>query len=171
MKPLLLDDFTASDSKLGTRWEGFTDRVMGGVSDMSVGVGESGDRPFLYMTGNVSLRNNGGFIQARLPLGKERERAFDASAYAGFRLVVRGTGNDYYLFLRTTANLFPWAFYMAPIPVTEDWQEVFVPFSAFKKGDFGSLAGLNLKKLENVAVVAYKKEFAARLELREIGLY
>lgn len=30
----LIDDFSGDDSSLGTRWEGFTDRVMGGVSQL-----------------------------------------------------------------------------------------------------------------------------------------
>ncbi|MEI6875522.1 MAG: CIA30 family protein [Spirochaetota bacterium] len=97
--------------------------------------------------------------------------AFDASAYSGFRLLVRGSGDGYYLFLRTTKNLMPWSFYMAPINLSEQWQEILVPFPSFTKGDFGAFSELDLKRLASVAVVAYKKEFSARLELREIGLY
>lgn len=67
---LILDDFTSQSgtSTYGTAWQGFTDRVMGGRSDMRAGISrESGDS-FLRMAGVVSLENNGGFIQARLPL-------------------------------------------------------------------------------------------------------
>ena len=66
---LILDDFTSQSgtSTYGTAWQGFTDRVMGGRSDMRAGISrESGDS-FLRMAGVVSLENNGGFIQARLP--------------------------------------------------------------------------------------------------------
>ena len=171
MSPFLLDNFDSGSSSLGKDWEGFTDRVMGGVSDMRVGVESDGQHRYLAMSGNVSLKNNGGFIQARLLLKEAGKNSFDASGYRGIRLLVRGTGDGYYLFLRSTRNLLPWSFYMAPIGLTEDWQEILVPFSSFTKGDFGAFSELDLKRLASVAVVAYKKEFAAHLELREIGLY
>jgi hypothetical protein len=171
VNPFLLDDFRSGLSTLGTSWEGFTDRVMGGMSEMTVGIRQEEGIPFLSMSGTVSLRNNGGFIQSRLLLRKSGKPAFDASAWTGIRLVVRGVGSGYYLFLRTVDNRLPWAFFMAPIALTGDWEEVRIPFSTFGKGDFGSFFGLNLKRLASVAVVAYKKEFAARLDLREIGFY
>ena len=171
MPPFLLDDFSSDRSKLGTNWEGFTDRVMGGVSDMRIGIESEGGRRSLSMSGNVSLRNNGGFIQSRLLLREGSRGSFDASRYAGIRLVIKTDGDGYYVFLRTAKNLFPWSFFMAPIPAGEDWRELRIPFSQFTKGDFGAFFGLNLKELASVAVVAYKKEFAARLDLREIGFY
>jgi hypothetical protein len=60
---------------------------------------------------------------------------------------------------------------MAPVPVTEAWTEMSIPWDRFRKGDFGSFFGLNLKQLSSIAVVAYKKEFAAALDVREISLY
>jgi hypothetical protein len=104
---MLIDDFSSKVSAMGTSWEGFTDRVMGGRADMKVGIESEEGRPHLAMSGNVSLANNGGFIQARLMLGPKGRGAFDASGYSGIRLSVRGRGNDYYIFLRTTANLAP----------------------------------------------------------------
>lgn len=98
---LLLDDFSGEMSTLGTRWEGFTDRVMGGVSDMNVRVESEGTDNILHLNGNVSLENNGGFIQVRLRLD-EKKRHFDASAYTGVALRVRGKDRGHYVHLRTT---------------------------------------------------------------------
>jgi hypothetical protein len=54
-------------SRLGTPWEGFTDQVMGGDSRLESALvpGEQGRA--LRLSGQVSLKNNGGFIQMRLP--------------------------------------------------------------------------------------------------------
>ncbi len=171
MPETLIDDFSAARSALATEWEGFTDRVMGGKSEMTVGIRSEADRPYLSMAGTVSLANNGGFIQARLPLAAEGRRYLDASKHSGIKLMVRGSGEDYYVFLRTTGNVLPWSFFMAPVPVSGEWQEVLIPWSQFKKGDFGSLFALNPAKLTSVAVVAYKKAFSASLDLARISFY
>ncbi|MBN1835444.1 MAG: CIA30 family protein, partial [Spirochaetales bacterium] len=93
---VLIDDFSGESSLLGTRWEGFTDRVMGGKSDIATGVDRQEEEPFLYLRGNVSLKNNGGFIQVRL-LMNENKKPFAAGAYSGLALRVRGRGPGYYV--------------------------------------------------------------------------
>jgi hypothetical protein len=167
----LIDDFSQDSSALGTSWEGFTDRVMGGRSDMSVGFRSEGGQRYLAMSGTVSLANNGGFIQTRLLLAPKGKAAYDASGHSGLKLVVRGTGEDYYLFLRTSGNVFPWSFFMARLPVTGEWQEVLIPWSQFQKGDYGSFFAFNPAKLASVAVVAYKKAFNASLDVKRIAFY
>src|SRR6056297_2550344 len=91
---LLLDDFTEEAAKTGTAWEGFTDQVMGGRSEMSILRIPDPAGPYLRMQGDVSLERNGGFIQVRLMLSKE-EKYVDASPYQGIRLTVRGEGTGY----------------------------------------------------------------------------
>ena len=60
---------------------------------------------------------------------------------------------------------------MAPIPVTEEWTEVRIPWADFSKGDFGAAFSMDVRKLKSLAVSAYKKAFRARLHVREIGFY
>ncbi len=170
MKNLLIDDFSAEISAIGTTWEGFTDQVMGGKSEMRVGRIVEAGPAMLSMSGTVSLANNGGFIQSRIMLNPRRG-AFDASGYSGIKIIARGRGTGYYIFLRTTANVFPWSFFIASLPVTEEWTEILIPWSQFEKGDFGAFFALDLKKLSSLAVVAYKKEFTAKLDVRMISLY
>lgn len=169
-KALLIDDFSSGVSALGTRWEGFTDRVMGGKSTMSSGIEVVDGVPVMAMRGDVSLKNNGGFVQVRLMLNAAG-RAFDASRFSGLSLKVKGTGDSYYVFLRTTRNRLPWSFFMAGFPVSGEWTEVFLPWSAFVKGDFGSLFGFDPRKLVSLAVVAYKKEFTADIYVAEVKFY
>ena len=168
---LLVDDFRSGVSALGTTWEGFTDQVMGGKSEMQIGRGYEDGSPFLSLSGKVSLANNGGFIQTRLLLSTDKNGTFDASSYSGIRVLARGKGDGYYIFLRASGNRFPWSFFMAPLPVTGEWSSFDIPWDRFEKGDFGSFFKLNVRKLTSLAVVAYKKEFQASVDVREISFY
>jgi hypothetical protein len=166
---LLLDDFTRTDgvSALGTRWEGFTDRVMGGRSDMQVGYRDSDAGPVMRMRGQVRLENRGGFIQARLPLDPGGG-AIDASAWQGLSIKVRGTPGPYYLHLRTRQTWQPWQYFRAPIEVGPEWQEQFVPFSAFEGR--ATWRSLDVRALKSVGVVAYGEAFEAEIEVARLAL-
>ena len=61
-EPMIIDNLTSESNQ---RWVFFTDRVMGGISSGSLKlIEEEGDK-FYKMTGDVSTKNNGGFIQFR----------------------------------------------------------------------------------------------------------
>ncbi len=161
---LLIDDFSSRDGRaaIGTAWQGFTDRVMGGLSDVEVGYRDGGSDTVLAMQGRVRLENNGGFIQVRLPLDRDN-RLFDARAWQGLRLRVRGEPGSYYLHLRSRDTRAPWAYYAAPVPVEADWQDVTVPFSAFEPQSLRQ--PLDLTGLRSIAVVAYGQAFEAAIEI------
>jgi len=165
----LLDDFSRSDgrSAFGTSWTGFTDRVMGGLSDLEVGYVDTGEGPALRMRGTVRLDNNGGFVQVRLPLIVDRQ-PLDASAFDRFVVEARGRPGPYYLHLRTPQTRRPWAYYRAALEIGEDWQRIEVPLSAFDGEAID--APLDLSRLLSVALVAYGKEFEADLVVRRISL-
>lgn len=167
---LLLDDFSKDSSQLHTQWEGFTDQVMGGVSEQSVFRLSEGNEFYIRMSGDVSLDNNGGFIQIRLPLAGTFQ-TFDGSDYKGIRLKIRGKGNGYYIFIRTTRTILPWKFYKSKIPMSEEWDTVFLPWESFEEGDYGFLVDFNPAKIKNLALVAYAEAFRAEVDLTEIGLY
>jgi|GEM_PF-5095998 len=70
---LLFDNFSVkSVSRFRTVWEGYTDRVMGGISDMSSEIVSDESGFYLRMVGKVRTENNGGFIQMRLGLEKNK---------------------------------------------------------------------------------------------------
>ena len=168
---LLLDDFSAPRPVVGIEWEGFTDRVMGGVSEMSSGIVAPEGTPLLRLRGSVSLENRGGFIQVRLKLAA-RPAVFDASRYSGVRLTLRGEGGEgYYLFARTRQTRLPWKYYSAPLPVTKEWRTVEVPWSAFEGGKYGRTGEFRPGDLLSLALTAAFREFEPLLEVREIGLY
>ncbi|MEM1079981.1 MAG: CIA30 family protein [Pseudomonadota bacterium] len=166
---LLLDDFSSQNgmSKLGTEWVGFTDRVMGGLSDIDAGYIQTDHGPAVKMSGSVRLENNGGFIQLRLPLNARGGNA-DWSGYASVRLEVRGQPGAYYLHLRTQDNRRPWHYYAAPIDLNDQWQTVEIPLSAFEPQ--GTRQPLDLTAARSIALVAYGERFEADIELRRLEL-
>jgi len=120
------------------------------------------------MLGDVSLENNGGFVQIALPLRSD-ERAFDASDYNGIRLWVRGNGQPYYIHLRTTQNRLPWQYYSAPIATNLEWREVDIPFSKFDGQS--TRADLEISRLKRIAVVGAKKKFEADIAVARLEFY
>ena len=166
---LLIDDFSDGNARsaLGTRWDAFTDRVMGGVSDMRAGVVDGEDGPRLRLEGEVRLENNGGFIQARLPLAKT-QRGLNASSFAAIRLRVRGDPGSYFIHLRTPDCRRPWQYYRAPLAVGEDWQDVSIPLDSFEPKSLS--APLDTDRLSSLGVVAAGKAFRARIEVSRVEL-
>lgn len=167
--PRLLDDFAdpRGRSALGTRWQGFSDRVMGGLSDLQAGYVDEAGVPHLRMSGRVRLENNGGFIQVRLPLATDGGD-FDASAFRALRLEIRGVPGAYWIHLRSADTRLPWAYYRARVPVSGSWQVVELPLEAFEA--VATARPLDLSRLRSVALVAYGEAFDADIALKRLEL-
>ncbi|WP_298864169.1 CIA30 family protein [uncultured Sulfitobacter sp.] len=149
-----------------TRWEYFSDQVMGGVSEGRATFEEAAGAPILRLTGRVSTENRGGFIQARAKL----EGTLPTEA-KGVILNVRGNNETYYVHLRTSRTLLPWQFYQAAFTASETWQEVRIPFSDF--APYGRLLGKTFKveSVRSVAIVAFGKDYTADLSVKFVGIY
>ena len=78
----------------GRYWQYVSDRVMGGVSDGKVILEQDGEMYYVRLTGNVSTRNNGGFIQLRTGISFANSEK-DGKNLQGVRLNVRGNGETY----------------------------------------------------------------------------
>ena len=148
-------------------WNFITDQVMGGVSTGKFMV-ENVDGVMCYrMTGDVSTRNNGGFIQIRAKLNPE----INSNDYDGVYLIVYGNEKNYNLHLRTGLTLAPWQYYSYTFATTKNWSEIRAPFKQFKKSNFyqpKSLLGQNIK---SVGLVAGFDDFKSDICLSEIGFY
>lgn len=167
---MLIDDFSAPNltSRLGTRWRGVSDRVMGGISEATVALDRIDGRACLRLTGEVRLENDGGFIQASLDLAPEGG-SVDASAYAGLRLLVRGNGERYALHLRTPDNRRPWQSYRAQFTAGPAWETVELPLASFRPHRLE--APLDVTRLRRIGLVAIGRAFQADLAVTELGFY
>lgn len=167
---LLIDDFSNNNlvAAIGTRWRLVTDRVMGGVSDADLQYGKDERFDHVCLKGNVSLENNGGFIQIALALDPSGG-SFDASGYRGIRLWVKGNKRDYYVHLRTKETLLPWQYYSASFEAPAEWAKVELDFDEFKPQSLGGK--LNVGGLSRIAVVAAKQAFEAEVCVARIEFY
>ena len=149
------------------QWNFITDQVMGGVSKGKFMV-EKIDGVMCYkMTGDVSTKNNGGFIQIRTKLNPE----INSKDYIGVYIKVYGNEKKYNLHLRTGLTLAPWQYYSYTFFSSQNWIEIRAPFTQFKKSNFyqpKSILGQNIK---SVGLVAGFDDFKSDICLSEIGFY
>jgi len=85
----IIDDLSREPplAAIGSDWQLLTDQVMGGVSKGTMFREAVAGRAAMRMRGDVSLENNGGFIQIALDLSPDGG-AVDASAWSGIELDV-----------------------------------------------------------------------------------
>lgn len=165
----LIDDRQSGDlqATIGTQWRLITDGVMGGVSRGSLNPAEVAGRGCLRLQGEVSLENNGGFIQAALGLAPSG--VLDASAWDGVELDVYGNGEAYNVHLKTSRVWLPWQHYRASFMAAPGWHTVRVPFAAFE--GYRIDAELDPARLERIGIVAYGRAFTADLCIGRVAFY
>lgn len=154
--------FERFDEGSNARWSYIADGVMGGVSSGTAKI-EAG---VIQLTGEVSTKNNGGFIQAQrllsdgLPVGT-----------VGLELEVRGNNEDYYVFVRTTEMSRPWYFYNVAFTTDSEWQTISIPFETLKRSHAHLREQLDPAEVISIGLVAYGRDHEADLQVREIRLF
>lgn len=154
------------DNRPETRWRFFADTVMGGVSTGGMAFGTQENKAFARLSGSVSTRNNGGFIQMRRDLpGPPPEGT------RGVRLVARGNDQRYFVHLRTSGTMLPWQYYQSGFEVTGQWMEIRLPLESFRAS--GKLLRRTPKPgtITSYAIVAYGRDHEAEIDVMEIGFY
>lgn len=147
-------------SAIGTRWQLFTDRVMGGLSNGAMVREMVEGRPAIRMRGDVSLENNGGFVQIALDLALDG-RAVDVSAWSGLELDVFGNGEEYSVHLRTSDLDRPWQSYRQSFHADAQWRTI--PFRFQEFVPYRTDIPLNTRSLRRIGVVAIGRAFSADL--------
>lgn len=150
------------------RWRGFSDRVMGGVSDATFGRATVAGKSCVRLAGRVTRDNGGGFIQMALDLAT-RDRDFDASAYSGVELLVHGNDEEYNCHVRTADCGWYDQSYRATFRAAPRWQTIRLPWTGFTPNDLS--VPLNPAKLQRIALLGWMREFTADIALAEIALY
>lgn len=166
----IIDDLSRAhpETAIGTHWQLLSDAVMGGVSAGRMSRTAFAGRAAIRMTGQVSLENNGGFLQIALGLAPDGG-VFDASGFAGIAITVAGNGQDYGLHLRTAELTRPWQSYRTGFVATPDWQEILCPFVSFKP--HRTETPLNLRLLRRLGIVAIGRAFAADVAVGGLHFY
>jgi hypothetical protein len=150
-----------------SRWRLITDGVMGGLSNGTLEKNTVDGRECVRLRGDVSLKNNGGFIQAALDVASTS--AANASAYQGIMLEVYGNNEEYNLHLRSKDVWLPWQSYRASFVAPAIWQTIKLPFSAFS--GYRIQKPLDITQLKRIGIVAIGREFAADLCIAQLALY
>lgn len=158
LKSALIDDL----SREPPQWQLFTDRVMGGISNGAMSREEVAGRPVIRMRGDVSLENNGGFVQIAIDLSPDG-KAVDASSWRGLELDVVGNGEEYSLHLRTEDLTRPWQSYRQSFRADPQWRTVRFLFKDLKA--YRTDTALNLSRLRRIGIVAIGRAFSADISV------
>ncbi len=161
------DSTDAALANNGERWRLFSDRVMGGVSTGELTPEEIVGRSCLRMQGDVSLENNGGFVQIAIDLGDALPTQLPD--YTGIALDVYGNNESYNLHLRTDGMRRPWQSYRATFEATPEWQTIKLPFSEFEAHRYE--APLDVSSIRRIGIVAIGRAFEADLCLGRVTFY
>lgn len=152
---------------LDKRWRLITDGVMGGASSGTLANDSLDGRPCVRLRGDISLKNNGGFIQLALDI--DTLQAANASAYRGLMLETYGNNETYGLHLRTKDVWLPWQSYRASFTAPAGWQTIKLPFDTFEGYRIGK--PLDLTGLKRIGIVAIGREFSADICVGRLTLY
>jgi len=167
-KQMVLSDFGSGYMLPGATWRGFSDRVMGGISDVQLESTTITGKTCARLTGTVTRENNGGFIQMALGFGKNY-KAVDATGFAGVELEVFGNNEDYNVHIRTQDcrwydESYRYTFFAKP-----EWQSIRIPFEAFEANKVS--APLDNSGINRLAVLGWMREFKADVALTRIAFY
>jgi NADH dehydrogenase [ubiquinone] 1 alpha subcomplex assembly factor 1 len=162
MKSVLLFDFSSSSDWSG--WAIQNDVVMGGESSSNLSRSAAGNAVF---TGDVSLRNNGGFASLQSHFTPK-----DIRGYAKALIRLKGDGKHYQF--RLKASLDERASYIYTFKTSGEWQTIEIPLNNMEPSYRGTKLdqpNFNANEMQEVRfLIGNGKEENFRLEIDKIAL-
>jgi hypothetical protein len=146
-------------------WVFCSDQVMGGKSQGKAEFLSNETTNFVRLQGNVTTANNGGFLQIRTAvynLEKELE---------GLLLKVRGNGQRYYVFVRTSGTLMPWQYYKADFPTEKNWAEVKLQFKDFVRSSSWLAKTIRPASIKSIGIVAFGRDHNALIDVADLQFF
>lgn len=146
-------------------WQYFSDQVMGGRSEGFSKLLMEGNLSFIRMQGLVTIENNGGFIQIRSSVGRLNKKL------KGLELKVRGNGERYYVFIRTTGTILPWQYYKANFQTKADWSNVQLRFNEFQRSSAWLRKTITPDSIKSIGIVAFGRNHKALIDVAEVTFF
>ena len=143
-------------------WAYLADTVMGGVSQGSAEFAAGA----LRLIGQVSTKNNGGFIQVRTKINSR-----EIIGKKGIKIKVKGNGDVYYIHIRNGSARLPWHYYTASFQTSEKWKELIIPFEIFEKSATFMPKKLKADTIRTIGLVAYGKDHNADVSIASLEFY
>ena len=153
----------------GKYWQYVSDRVMGGVSNGQVTLEQDGEMYYARLTGNVSTRNNGGFIQLRSRVSFANSEK-EGQNLQGVRLNVRGNGETYEIHITPNDRAYYGDYYSATFKADSDWKMVDLPFNTFERKRYNT-SKLDAKNIRSFSITAYGRDFFSDVSVSTIEFY
>jgi hypothetical protein len=150
-------------------WQYSSDKTMGGISNGQATLEQDGEIFFLRLAGNVSTKNNGGFIQLRSTISLINSEKND-NKIKGVRLNVRGNGENYYIFMRTNETQSYSDYYSASFETNSNWKMVDLPLDKFERKR-SNKSTLDAKNIRSISIVAYGRDFISDVSISKIIFY
>ncbi|MFD2201244.1 CIA30 family protein [Shivajiella indica] len=167
MKEPLVFDF--GENKDFGRWSIINDGVMGGLSQSKATL--EGDA--VLFTGNVSLKNNGGFVSLRCPLGN-----YDLSAYQYCEIRFKSdTDRKFELLIEKETPFYLPKFRAKFAAKSKDWKILTIPLKDLEISRMGNTLqqGIDPKALKGIQrigfILADKQEGSFQLWIDYVKFY
>ena len=141
---------------------------MGGVSRGSVTSERVLGRNATRLRGQVSLENNGGFIQMALDLNAISSQV-DFSSWTGIEIDVVGNEETYDLRLRTNTLTKPWQSFRATFSASRQWKAVPILFTDIKP--HRTDIEFNPSQLSRIGILAIGRVFNADIAVSAVRFY
>lgn len=173
-KHSMLTLYDSARKPTSVRWRSVNDDVMGGVSRGGFRIlHESGnlESGHLEFSGNLSLKNGGGFASMR-----STGTPHDLDKFAGIALRIRGDGRRYAFNVHTNQTRYGGS-YRGDLPTRKgEWVTVHVPFASLRATFHGralrDAPPLNRAQVKSVGVtLADKREGPFKLQVDWIKAY
>ena len=142
-------------------WQGVTDQVMGGVSNLAI---RHADGVF-YMSGNVSTDNNGGFVRLSNRIN------INSNDFKGIKFKAKGNNETYEIHVTLKGlKIPPWSYFSQAFDVNDDWQEYEIFFKDLKRSSGFSAAQMKAKNIRDLSIAGFGRDFKVDLAIKEISL-
>ena len=163
MSQSLGDIIFKDDFQNPKKWKFISDQVMGGVSSGEASYSKLNNENQAYISGNVSTKNNGGFIQIRRSLTDVNLKNTQS-----IKINASGNNQEYFLHLRTKGTLLPWQYYQLGFKVQKKFQTYNLPIADFKRSSFFISKNIIPEKITSIGIVAFGRDHKADLNIKSI---